>query len=689
MFMSPARAPLVLALAWLLFAVPLAYATGEPAARSAASAPAVLGDEALELGQGELPPGRSQAFLLRARLSAVARSAHVYIDRHSSARTVLIGVYADARGRPGALLSSGSISAPRMAAWNTAALAPSQLIATKSYWLTVLGRGGTLRIRERRHAFCRSYVRSVAHTSALPRRWRAGGVSLRAHCPLSAYLSSVVGVSPKTTPPGLLPLGKPLVSVLAKLPAPGASGSSTPTGAPGHAEVPVLTGAPTINGTLIVGQVLAGTRGGWSGEPSGYAYQWQRCNSAGASCANVAAATGPSYTLASADAAHTMRLLVAASNAAGSASASSAQTGLVAAAGSGTSFPPCTQTISQGANVAAAVVAAAGGSVICLTSGSYGHLALSASHASDVALQAAPSAHVDSTAIDISGSHIAIRGLWIAGEVVLNEGASHITIDHDDISGGGEGVVFETSDCTAPNAPKWAGCEPHAAITDVILSGNHFHDIGESGSEDAIHLDNWRNVTISGNEFDHIIESGNHTDCMQSVYGGSGLSFDHNYEHDNDCQGFFVKDGDASDVAFTDNLFLRDNEPDEHGARFGNLAQFWNIEDLTVERNTIWDGKGIVLVAEDAQLPPSASVTHNMLSNFSLSKPVGTPYALSESFNVFGEAPSSLASRSSTDAVNANPQFNDSATDDYRLAHNPNSIGIDWSASESQYGPIA
>ena len=89
-----------------------------------------------------------------------------------------------------------------------------------------------------------------------------------------------------------------------------------------------------------------------------------------------------------------------------------------------------------------------------------------------------------------------------------------------DITGGGEGVVFDTSDCTVANAPTWAGCEPQAPVSNVVISGNHFHGIGQSGSEDAIHLDNWRNVTVSGNELDRIIESGNHTDCLQSVYGG-------------------------------------------------------------------------------------------------------------------------------------------------------------------------
>ncbi len=327
------------------------------------------------------------------------------------------------------------------------------------------------------------------------------------------------------------------------------------------------------------------------------------------------------------------------------------------------------------------------GEVVCLKAGSYaGNLSLDAGHAGNVTLQAAPRAHVTIGKIDIGGSHLVVRDLWIKGEVVVDAGASHITIDHNDISGGGEGVVFETSDCTAPNSPKWPGCSPLEPVTDVVISGNHIHNIGQSGTEDAIHLDNWRNVMIANNEFDHIIESGNHTDCVQSVYGGSELVFTHNYEHDNDCQGFFIKDGDAAEVSITDNLFLRDDEPDGKGERFYNLAQMWNVQGLTVEHNTIWDGKGMVLVAEDAQNSPSATVDHNLFSHFSISKAVGTPYTLTESYNIFGHPPLSFVP-SATDRTIARPRFIEAAGNPYRLASNPHRVGIDWNPARQRYGP--
>jgi len=60
-----------------------------------------------------------------------------------------------------------------------------------------------------------------------------------------------------------------------------------------------------------------------------YSYQWQRCNSSGASCAAIAGASAVSYLLGLQDVGSTMRVSVTASNAAGSATASSAATDAV------------------------------------------------------------------------------------------------------------------------------------------------------------------------------------------------------------------------------------------------------------------------------------------------------------------------------------------------------------------------
>jgi hypothetical protein len=347
---------------------------------------------------------------------------------------------------------------------------------------------------------------------------------------------------------------------------------------------------------------------------------------------------------------------------------------------------PCGIRVSSLGAAAEAMARAPSGGVVCLTAGRYpGRLSFSAQHTGDVTLQAAPGAHVSTGSIAIAGSHIVVRDLWVNGEIALAAGSSFVTLDHNDISNahgrGGEGIVFDTSDCTAPNAPRWEGCEPQAPISDVTISGNRIHNIGAGHSEDAIHLDNWRNVTVSGNEFEHIVETGNHTDCLQSVYGGTNLTFTHNYEHDNDCQGFFIKDGDATDVSITDNLFLRD----QVGA-YANFAQIWNVQGLTIQHNTIWDGKGLALVADEASFTPTATIDHNAFSNLVVEPPVGTPYAIAEHDNLFGQAPWSFRA-SPTDRVTARPRFADPARNDYRLVHNPRDIGVDWSPAGQRYGP--
>lgn len=88
---------------------------------------------------------------------------------------------------------------------------------------------------------------------------------------------------------------------------------------------------PTISGFAGQGQALSAGNGAWSGSPSGYAYQWQRCDSSGGTCANVAGATAASYDILGGDVGSTLRVVVTASNAAGSTSAPSAATAVARA----------------------------------------------------------------------------------------------------------------------------------------------------------------------------------------------------------------------------------------------------------------------------------------------------------------------------------------------------------------------
>jgi len=118
---------------------------------------------------------------------------------------------------------------------------------------------------------------------------------------------------------------------------------------------PTVLSAPTISGTLRDGSTLASTTGSWSGsQPLTYAYQWRRCDSSGASCADISGATSPSYVLAPADVGSTITVVVTATNGAGFASAAAATTGVVAAAPPvNTALPTVSGTASEGSTLTA------------------------------------------------------------------------------------------------------------------------------------------------------------------------------------------------------------------------------------------------------------------------------------------------------------------------------------------------
>jgi hypothetical protein len=98
------------------------------------------------------------------------------------------------------------------------------------------------------------------------------------------------------------------------------------------AAAPANTTPPSISGTPTVGQTLTASEGAWTNAPTSFDYQWLRCNGGGNSCVDVANGTQKTYTLVEADAGHTMRVRVTATNADGSSSARSAQTAQVVAA---------------------------------------------------------------------------------------------------------------------------------------------------------------------------------------------------------------------------------------------------------------------------------------------------------------------------------------------------------------------
>jgi hypothetical protein len=92
---------------------------------------------------------------------------------------------------------------------------------------------------------------------------------------------------------------------------------------------PITVSPPTVTGTAQQGQTLTATPGAWTAPDATFAYRWQRCDAAGANCADVAGATTSTYAVTTADVGATLHVVVTATNRFGSASATSAQTAAV------------------------------------------------------------------------------------------------------------------------------------------------------------------------------------------------------------------------------------------------------------------------------------------------------------------------------------------------------------------------
>jgi hypothetical protein len=99
------------------------------------------------------------------------------------------------------------------------------------------------------------------------------------------------------------------------------------------ATLPVSLDSPALSGLAQQGQTLSTSDGAWSGAPApALSYQWERCDSSGASCAPIAGASANEYVPVTADVGATLVAEVTATNGAGSVTAASAASAPVAAA---------------------------------------------------------------------------------------------------------------------------------------------------------------------------------------------------------------------------------------------------------------------------------------------------------------------------------------------------------------------
>ena len=317
---------------------------------------------------------------------------------------------------------------------------------------------------------------------------------------------------------------------------------------------------------------------------------------------------------------------------------------------------------------------------LCVSAaGTYGSLTLTASPASSATLTAAPGAHVVVGGVHVAGKHLVVSQLHSTGGIEVNSGGGSDVIEHNDVTdprGYGISVL-----CTH-------GCGVSDTISNVTISGNEIHETDSSGEGDALRFDGWSNITVKENDIYNIRECASdtcHTDTLQSYQAGiptSGLTLERNFIHDcNAAQGFpFLKDGDISNVTITDNLAVRMASSGEVTGMFIDD----NTVGLSITNNTYQGTSGSDVQSEGSAGNPTASVNHNVFDSFNV--PAGK-YALTEDYDIFTGNNEWSFSIGAHSVKSSSPGFANTSADDYRLANNPNHIGIDWAPAEQQYGP--
>jgi outer membrane protein assembly factor BamB len=145
----------------------------------------LLGDQTLYTGLDQNSPGRAEAFRTIASASGTLGHMSVYIDASSTATSIDVGVYSDANGHPGSLLSHATAT-PANGAWNTITVPSAAITSGSTYWIALLAPSGTVKFRDRACGCASpSETSSQATLTSLPSNWTTG--TSYKDAPLSAY----------------------------------------------------------------------------------------------------------------------------------------------------------------------------------------------------------------------------------------------------------------------------------------------------------------------------------------------------------------------------------------------------------------------------------------------------------------------------------------------------------------------
>ena len=129
--------------------------------------------------------GNAEAFQVSAAESGSVNYLTVYLDSSSTVTRMVVGLYTDSSGRPGALIGQGVTTSARAGAWNDIGVPTMAVTAGITYWIAVLGtNSGSIRFRDSSGG-CKAQTSQQTNLVNLPAAWTAG--QTWDSCPLSAY----------------------------------------------------------------------------------------------------------------------------------------------------------------------------------------------------------------------------------------------------------------------------------------------------------------------------------------------------------------------------------------------------------------------------------------------------------------------------------------------------------------------
>jgi hypothetical protein len=218
--------------------------------RNSATGTVIVGDSSVETGNDSSPAGEAEAFKTAPATAGTIDSLSLYLTTNTTATSVLLGLYSDAGGRPGTLLTSGKITAITKNAWNSVAV-PAKTLTATSYWIALSGQGGAVAYRDRAGLGGTLPAQSAAGSvTALPASWQTGSYVATADGPLSAYGGNSGATATPTPSPSPAPIAINNAACTVTLSGTQRSGSCTGTFTPGGTSpTPTATAAATPTAT--------------------------------------------------------------------------------------------------------------------------------------------------------------------------------------------------------------------------------------------------------------------------------------------------------------------------------------------------------------------------------------------------------------------------------------------------------